>query len=204
MISRGCPVFIDKPVCRSADQVLALQELAESHNAVICGGSVFAYNAQIRQLKQDIRTVTPLRGGCIRYSADMDSPYDAIFFYLPHAVQIMTELFGDAPRRVRAEVQSHDRFTVHVGYDGCNVALILDGAPTPVIRVDGTRTLQLQLDDRENFSSAMAHFIHATETGAVCRDTRQLTRHVEVILAVEEAIRTGKQQHFPTQWKDAE
>ena len=39
IIKRGYPVFIDKPVCCTLDDMRKLQELAENHNVVICGGS---------------------------------------------------------------------------------------------------------------------------------------------------------------------
>ena len=94
IIKKGCPVFIDKPVCRTREDALKLQALASKYDTAICGGSGFKYNKQILQLKKKIAAgqFGRIRDASITYSADMDSPYDGIFFYLPHAVEIMLEL----------------------------------------------------------------------------------------------------------------
>ena len=38
-----------------------------------------------------------IRGGTINHSADINCPFDGIFFYLPHAVEMMLELFRHIP-----------------------------------------------------------------------------------------------------------
>ena len=119
IIKKGYPVFIDKPVCCTPKDMERLRNLALRYDAVICGGSGFKYNKQIVQLKEEIaaKQYGCIQNAAITYSADIDSPYDGIFFYLPHAVEIMLELFGYDPVTVRAEVHQHDDFAVYVDYE---------------------------------------------------------------------------------------
>lgn len=192
VIRRGLPVFIDKPVCATVEEARLLGELAGTHDCVICGGSGFVHNSQVKDFKAEMVHLGTHRGGSIRYCADISCPYDGIAFYLPHAVELMLELFGDAPGSVRAQVRSHDDFTLWVSYGDFEVELILDGADTPILTVNADETLQRHLDSREDYTQTLIHFVTAIKTGAVCHDTGRLTRHVLVILAAKRSMETGK------------
>ena len=190
IIRRGYPVFIDKPVCCTEEDVLKLQELAENHNVVICGGSGFKYNAQIRKLKAQLeaKQFGRIREAVITYSADIASPYDGIFFYLPHAVEIMLELFGYDPRGVQVEVTDHDHFTVYADYDCYQIRLVLNGSKTCRVEIHGEQQTCEEIDAGDIFVENMRHFVTAIENGQVTKDTTELTEHVRVILAVQAAI----------------
>ncbi len=101
------------------EDVERLKALAAEYNTVICGGSGLKYNKQIVELKKSIVTQAfgQIKGATINHSADIDSPYDGIFFYLPHAVEMMLELFGYHPVSVKTSVPSNNNFTVCVKYD---------------------------------------------------------------------------------------
>lgn len=190
IIKRGYPVFIDKPVCCTQDDMLKLQELAENYNVVICGGSGFKYNAQILQLKAQLESkqLGQIRDATITYSADIASPYDGIFFYLPHAVEIMLELFGYEPWDIRVEVTDHDHFTVYVDYGCYQIRLVLNGSKTCRVEIRGEQQICEEIDAGDIFVENMRHFVAAIENGQVTKDTKELTEHVRVILAVQAAI----------------
>ena len=190
IIKRGYPVFIDKPVCCTQDDMLKLQELAENYNVVICGGSGFKYSAQILQLKAQLESkqLGQIRDATITYSADIASPYDGIFFYLPHAVEIMLELFGYEPWDIRVEVTDHDHFTVYVDYGCYQIRLVLNGSKTCRVEIRGEQQICEEIDAGDIFVENMRHFVAAIENGQVTKDTKELTEHVRVILAVQAAI----------------
>ncbi|MBR4289828.1 MAG: Gfo/Idh/MocA family oxidoreductase [Oscillospiraceae bacterium] len=190
IIQQGYPVFIDKPICTSSEDMQKLKQLAAVHDAVICGGSGFKYNRQILQLKEQIaaKQFGQIREATITYNADIDSPYDGIFFYLPHAVEIMLELFGYDPRSVAAEVSAHDQFIVYVTYEACRVRLVLNGSKTCRVEINGNSCICEEIDAGDIFVENMRHFLTAIETGQVTKDTAELTKHVRVILAVKSAI----------------
>ena len=195
LIKKGYPVFIDKPVCCAPEDMRKLKLLASTCDAVICGGSGFKYNKQILQLKKKIAAgqFGQIRDASITYSADMDSPYDGIFFYLPHAVEIMLELFGYDWRSARVEVETHDHFVVYVTYRDYQVRLILNGSKTCCVQIDGDHAISEEIDAGDIFVENMRHFLTAAEEKQVTKDTTELTEHVLVLLAVKDAIANKKE-----------
>ena len=190
IIKRGYPVFIDKPVCNTREYAEKLQLLASAYDAVICGGSGFKYNKQILRMKEQLlaKKFGLITDATITYSADIDSPYDGIFFYLPHAVEIMLELFGYDPVCLRTEVKKHDDFVVCVDYGTCRVELVLNGSKNCRIGINGCRQISEEIDGSDIFVENMRHFITAIEKGQATKDTAMLTKHVRVILAAKCAI----------------
>lgn len=190
LIKKGYPVFIDKPVCCSATEIETLKALAGESKTVICGGSGMKYNQQIRELKRQMehQSFGDILGGSIHHSADMDSPYSGIFFYLPHAVEMMLELFGYDPKCVKTVVHSHDKFTVCVKYDGYMVNLVMSNCAPACVIVNGRKSMVTQIDSSDIFRETMGQFVHAIEQKVITRDVEKLVKHVAVILAVKESL----------------
>jgi len=186
IIKRGHPVFIDKPVCNTAEDLQKLKLLVSAYDAVICGGSGFKYNRQILQLKKRIAAgeFGQIRDASITYSADIDSPYDGIFFYLPHAVEIMLELFGYDWRSVQVEIDTHDHFVVYVTYPEYRIRLIMNNSKTCCVKINGDCEISEEIDAGDIFIENMRHFLTAVEEKQMTKDTAELTEHVRVILAV--------------------
>ena len=193
LIRKGYPVFVDKPVCCTLEDMKRLQALAAEQDAVICGGSGLKYNKKIRELKQQIaaQAFGPIKGATINHSADMDSPYDGIFFYLPHAVEMMLELFGYHPLSVQTIVLSHNNFTVCVKYEEYMINLAINSASPCFVVVNGKTGTAVQVDSGDIFLENMRNFVTAIERHEVTKDTEKLTKHVAVILAVKESIEKG-------------
>lgn len=193
LIKKGYPVFIDKPVCCTLEDMKRLQALAAEHDAVICGGSGLKYNKQIVELKKLIeeQSFGQIKGATINHSADMDSPYDGIFFYLPHAVEMMLELFGYNPVSVQTTVLSHNNFTVCVKYQEYMINLAINSSSPCFVVVNGKTGTAIQIDSSDIFLENMRNFVTAIERHEVIKDTEKLTKHVAVILAVQESIEKG-------------
>ena len=190
IIKRGYPVFIDKPVCCTLDDMQKLQQLSLEHDAVICGGSGFKYSKQILRLKEQLaaQEFGKIQSATITYNADIDNPYDGIFFYLPHGVEIMLELFGYDPQNVKVEVYAHDYFVVYVTYGTCQIRLVLNGSKTCCVEIDGDQQIREEIDAGDIFIENMRHFVTAIENGQVTKDTKELTAHVRVLLEVQAAM----------------
>ncbi len=190
LIKRGYPVFIDKPVCCTMEDMEKFKALAAEHNAVICGGSGLKYNKQIVELKKSIeeQSFGPIKGATINHSADMDSPYDGIFFYLPHAVEMMLELFGYHPVSVKTTVFSHNNFTVCVKYEEYMINLAINSSSPCFVVVNGKTGTAVQVNSGDIFLENMRNFVTTIEQHEVTKDTDKLTKHVAVILAVQESM----------------
>ena len=198
IIKRGYPVFIDKPVCCTMEDMEKLKTLAAEHNVVICGGSGLKYNKQIAELKKSIEAQEfgQIKGATINHSADIDSPYDGIFFYLPHAVEMMLELFGYHPVSVTTTVLSHNNFTVCVKYEEYMINLVINGCRTSFVVVNAQNSSVTQIDSSDIFLENMRNFVTAIKQKDVTKDTDRLTKHVAVILAVQKSIETGVEERI--------
>ena len=198
IIKRGYPVFIDKPVCCTMEDAEKLEELAAERNVVICGGSGLKYNKQIVELKKGIETQEfgQIKGATINHSADMDSPYDGIFFYLPHAVEMMLELFGYYPVSVKTSVLSHNNFTVCVKYEEYMINLAINGCRSSFVVINGQNSTVTEIDSSDIFIENMRNFITVIKQNDVTKDTDKLTKHVAVILAIQKSIETGAEERI--------
>ena len=192
LIEKGYPVFIDKPVCCSQADIQKLAQLAKRHDAVICGGSGFKYNKQILALKEKIASdaLGHITDACITYSADTESPFGGIFFYLPHAVEVMLELFGYDWQKLRVDVETHDHFRVHVTYPNREICLNLNNSKICRVEISAARAISEEIDAGDIFIENMRHFVTAAQNQQITKDTALLTEHVRLILAVNEAIET--------------
>ena len=190
ILKKGHPVFIDKPVCCHASDIQKLAQLSQAHSAVICGGSGFKHNRQIRALKAQIAdgALGQIRNATISYSADLQSPFGGIFFYLPHAVEVMLELFGYDWRSLQAKVHDHDHFQVFVTYDRYDICLDLNNSKICHVEITADQSVSEEIDAGDIFVENMRNFLTAIENQQITKDTTLLTEHVRVILAVQRAI----------------
>lgn len=194
LLRRGFPVFIDKPVCSSYDDIFRLRELAGGSGAVLCGGSGLKHNRQVRQLKEKVEkgAFGRVRGGTVNHSADRNSPYEGIFFYLPHGVEIMLEVFGYQPESVTTTVLSADNFTVCVKYREYLVNLAINGCSPSYLVINGEKSAVVQIDDSDIFSETMAYFVRRIRSG-VSDDVERLVKSSLVILAVKRSMEEGSE-----------
>lgn len=195
VIKRGYPVFIDKPVCSSVEDIARLSALSKEYDNVILGGSGLKHIADIKSLKEQIENgeFGKINGGTINHSADIDSPYEGTFFYLPHGVEMMLELFGYNPVSVNATVLEHNNFTVCVKYPDKLINLAISSCRPCFVVINGEKSIAKEIDSADIFRDEMKAFVKAIEENKICKDISKLTEHVSVILAVNESIKTGKE-----------
>ena len=195
LMKRGYPVFLDKPACCTKEDAAKLKEAMTAYNATISGGSGLKYNRQVTQLKQQLleQAFGPVRGGTINHIADRNSPYDGLFFYLPHAVEMMLELFGYEPVSLSTAVVAADNFTVCVNYKDFIVNLAINGSSPCYILVNGSKTVAVQVDASDIYRENMTVFLQTVRGERPSTDPDKLLKHVYVILAVLESMDTGKQ-----------
>lgn len=195
LIKRGYPVFIDKPVCRTADEVVVLKKLAAKNDAVICGGSGLKFDRQLKELKRQIEAnqFGQIKGATINHPADIESPYDGMFFYLPHAVEMMMELFGYDPKSVSTTVLSHNNFTVCVKYETFLVNLAINEAYPSYVVVNGEKSIAAQVGNSDIFLETMRDFVEAIAGNQANKDVGALTKSISVILAIAESMENGRE-----------
>ncbi len=192
IIKKGYPVFIDKPVCSSVSDIKRLKELAKEYDNVILGGSGLKHINDIKVLKEKIENgeFGKINGGTINHSADINCPYEGIFFYLPHAVEMMLELFGYDPISVNTTVLEGNNFTVCVKYSDKLINLAISSCSPSFVVINGEKSEAKKIDSADIFRDEMKAFVKVVRDNSPCKDVSKLTEHVSVILAVNESIKT--------------
>lgn len=135
-LEKGIPVWIDKPICSSAEDALQLVKLAKKFNTPICGGSLLVFSKEIKELALYVKkNRSTVRGGHVTAPIEIDSKYDGFWFYASHAIQMMVEIFGVDVKKVAADkgkdfvraVYEYNDFAVSVYFgSGYTVTLYKD------------------------------------------------------------------------------
>ena len=100
----------------------------------------------------------------------------------------MLELFGYDPISVSTMVLSHNNFIVCVKYAQFAVNLAINGYPPAITVVGSEKSDVVQIDDVDVFTQCMGNFISNIRQNKMTKDAYQLTRHVQVILAIKESM----------------
>ena len=118
-LEAGIPVFLDKPVTFSPEEAVAIMQLAKKNHVPVCGGSSLKYAEEICSMKEKVDLKT-IRTGLVSAPLMMDSPYGGYYFYVPHLIEMMLEMFGFYPKSVMA-VEQNKSICAIVSYDGFSV-----------------------------------------------------------------------------------
>lgn len=100
----GVPMYIDKPITNTEEEAIALIKDLDAHGIRYTGGSTLRHDSTVLSFKQDrIDEVDgKTLGGLVKAPLDSNSKYGGFFFYAPHLVEIVLEMFGRQPKSVKA------------------------------------------------------------------------------------------------------
>lgn len=121
-VSSAVPMFIDKPVTISElDAVRFIDELKNA-SVKVTGGSSLRHDKFVQTLKAEHLGDTDGKttGGLVRAPLISQNAYGGFFFYAQHLVEIVCEIFGRYPQKVKASVVD-DRTTVIFNYGSFEV-----------------------------------------------------------------------------------
>lgn len=104
-IDSGIPMFIDKPLTiKESDAVEFMNEL-KSRGVRVSGGSSLKHDIGVKTLKSERENLVDgeTLGGFVRAPLNADNIYGGFYFYAPHLVEVVSEIFGRYPVSVLAE-----------------------------------------------------------------------------------------------------
>ena len=109
-LESGIPVWLDKPLCSSVDDAVELKNIVERTKTLFSGGSTLRYSKDISEAVKAVNNedMGNIIGGVVSHHGSLESPYDGLYFYSPHVVEQMLDIFGYNPVSVKATVFSHD------------------------------------------------------------------------------------------------
>ena len=116
-------MFIDKPLTISPSDAVEFMNELKSRGTRVSGGSSLKHDFGVKTLKREREENTDgaTFGGFVRAPLDAASVYGGFYFYAPHLVEVVSEIFGRYPVSVKARVQgdvtnvdfNYESYTVH-------------------------------------------------------------------------------------------
>ena len=124
-VKMGMPVFIDKPFTSSPEEALELISEIKKSGSPVLGGSGCKFATPIAELKNTVakwREEGKFLQASMNFNVMLTSPYDGIYFYAPHLVEMCLEIFGKEIEYIRAD-RLGNCVTVNVFYKNDTVTL---------------------------------------------------------------------------------
>lgn len=117
-LDSGIPMFIDKPITIKAPDAVDFMNELKSRGVRVSGGSSLKHDFGVKTLKKEREELADGKtlGGFVRAPLDAASPYGGFYFYAPHLVEVVAEIFGRYPRSVEARANG-DTTYVRFNYD---------------------------------------------------------------------------------------
>ena len=104
-LDSGIPMFIDKPVTISEADATEFMNALKRRSVKVSGGSSLKHDYNVKLLKKEREENEggATLGGFVRAPLNLDNIYGGFYFYAPHLVEIVLEVFGRYPVSVYAE-----------------------------------------------------------------------------------------------------
>lgn len=121
-IESGIPMFIDKPITIKENEAIEFMKELKAHGVRISGGSSLKHDFGVKTLKKEREELIDgdTLGGFARAPLDSSSAYGGFYFYAPHLVEVVCEVFGRYP--VSVEASKKDAVTsVKFNYESYSV-----------------------------------------------------------------------------------
>ena len=117
-LHRRIPMFVDKPVTICPQEAMEFLRQLKAEGIPVTGGSSLGHDSLIRELKQHCIAETdgPTAGGFISAPLKSHNAYGDFFFYAPHLVEMVCQVFGRHPESVRVVADGGENRTVLFRY----------------------------------------------------------------------------------------
>lgn len=191
-IEAGYPVWIDKPIASSPEDIKILEEAYKKYNPLITGGSTIKYNYEINSVKNRVDSgfFGEIRGGCMNFPANLESEYDGIYFYASHLVEMMLTVFGYDVKSVFATACAVNKFTAVVKYDNFQVTLnFIEDTSDYIITVYGNqKSLSIPMEITTIYKHAFDKFVWMLKNKKMPLSFENLVKPVYVIDAIQKSL----------------
>jgi len=192
-IERGYPVFIDKPVCISDEDIVTLKTITAEKNCIIAGGSGLKHCNSVKEMKKQIDSgsLGNIIGLSVSHAADMDCEYNGIYFYACHAVEIMLTLLGRDICSVEASVFNHNNFSVLVKYHEKFANLLFtSGRNGNFINIFGDKdSISCPINQSDIFRNTMLDFVNKIRNKNATKNIDEIIEHIYVLRNIDKALK---------------
>jgi predicted dehydrogenase len=193
-------MFIDKPVTIKESDALEMMRAFKAKGRRISGGSSLKHDFGVKTLKAEREGCDGGKtlGGFVRAPLDSSSIYGGFYFYAPHLVEVVSEIFGKYP--VSVEASKHENVTnVKFNYESFYVyGMFVDNNYVYYACHFSEKTvngMNLESTDEHNwFQSEFDEFyslLHGADSPVGYQD---FISSVFVMNAIERSLKSGKEE----------
>ncbi len=191
-IKRGYPVFIDKPICLSDEDIATLKRETAKGKCIVAGGSGMKYNSSVKELKCiiDSGSLGSIKGISLNHNADINCEYDGIYFYACHGVEMMLSLLGKDAKSVQSCVLDAKNFTAFFKYEEQFANLIFTvGYNDYFVNIYGEKkNISCRIDPSDIFRQTLLSFVEQIRNGVSTSSWDDLLSHIYLLRAMEKSI----------------
>ncbi len=196
-VEKGYPVWIDKPISTSIEDIEKLREAVERNNTLITGGSTLKYNHEILTLQRMVenKTLGEVSGGSMNFPGDFQSEYNGIFFYGSHLCEMCLSVFGYDVKSVYASSVNPKNTMVIAKYEDKQVALHFNAkAGKYTLTLTGEKdSFTTEMDTSIIYKLGFEQFIKMLRIKRMPLSFDDLVKPVYMLSAIEKSIKEGKE-----------
>lgn len=180
-IEAGYPVWIDKPVCESIEDIELLRKAVEKNNTL---------TLPILPDKVESGRIGNVSGGCINFPGDLESEYGGIFFYGSHLIEMMLSVFGYDVKSVTAKTIAPKNSMVIASYEDKMVTLAFNNlCSSYYVTVYGDKKVCSQeVDISFIYKLGFAKFVEMLKTNKMPLSFDDLVKPVYVLNAIKKSL----------------
>lgn len=197
-IDSGIPMFIDKPITISEDEAVEFMTVLRDRDIKVAGGSSLGKDKCVIELREDAESEFGGKtlGGLVRAPYQPESEYGGIFFYAPHLVEMVCEIFGRYPISVTAKKTGKTlNVLFHYKEYDC-VGLFVDGSNlyyASRMSEKASKGLEVKFST-DWYYREFKEFHSLLGGGAQPMSYKDFIASVFIINAIERAIDSGKEE----------
>lgn len=192
MLEAGVSVWLDKPFTPQVAQAKALYRLARQQRLTLDGGSTVRFSPDVQAFAKQVRR-RDLLGGSFNYMGMADSPHGGLFFYGPHAMTLLAEMFGPRVRSMLALREAHslialaryERYLVCVHMEDCGQSQATLYTPEGIV--------QSPLGFEDIYARALQHFLDLLNAGGLA-PLEKLLAPVALLDALQRSLLSGREE----------
>ena len=197
-IESGVPVFMDKPITIDIDEAVVMMREFEKNGVRYTGGSSLRYCELVKRLKGDVREEKGGKtvGGVVRAPIHEHSEYGGFYFYAQHLVEIVCEIFGSFPEKVRTS-RTANGLTVIISYADYDVVGYYMEDITDYFAgrmFEEGNTAENIIVDSECFIEEFEHFHELLHGGKTRIDKKMFIAPVFIMNAIMVSLESGKEE----------
>ncbi len=200
-LSSGIPIFVDKPITISIEDAKELRSLLQKYKNSFTGGSVLKYCDEIKELKNSIVSAASdekIIGGLVKAPLIRNSEHGGIYFYAPHLIEILCEVFGRFPKSV-ISTKNDTCITSVFRYDTYDITAVFTEMNVSrnyfVLRIgtDNCYPKDIKLEDK-HFKEEFEHFYRLLKTKEYDENIKDFFAPVYILEALDRSLQSEKEE----------